>query len=230
MARSTILVVEDDMDISNLLSYNLEKEGYKGIQASSGEKALDLLQREPIDLVLLDIMLPGIDGLEVCRRICGNKKTATIPILILTAKGEDSDIITGLELGAKDYVTKPFSPKVLIARIRSILRASDEEETDKQHVSIHGLDIDIAKHSVRNENKSLNLSVTEFDILVFLANNPGWVFSREKIINAIKGQNYVVTARTVDVQILGLRRKLGKKGDIIETVRGVGYRMKEFLD
>ena len=172
-------------------------------------------------------MLPDIDGLEVCRKLKRTDSTKDIPIIMLTAKSEDSDVISGLELGAEDYITKPFSPRVLIARIRAVLRRNIEaQESEAPLISVHRIQIDVKKHEVLVENEFINLSATEFAILNYLASNPGWVFSRNQIIDAVRGQNYPVTERSVDVQILGIRKKLGSQGRYIETVRGVGYRLK----
>jgi two-component system phosphate regulon response regulator PhoB len=229
MAHETILIVDDERDITELIRYNLEKENFKTITVATGEDALSEAKRVRPDLIILDLMLPGVDGLEVCRKLSQDEATRTIPILMLTAKSEDSDIILGLEMGADDYVTKPFSPKVLIARIRALLRRNREKEALKREtvIRIHGITIDTTRHEVLCDNSPLPLSVSEFSILEFLAKNPGWVFSRNQIIGAVKGEDYPVTERSVDVQILGLRKKLGEKGTFIETVRGIGYRMTE---
>ncbi len=228
MAHEKILVVEDEHDIMELLTYNLEKEGYETYKSLTGENALAEVYKINPDLILLDLMLPGVDGLDVCKQLKQDERTREIPILMVTAKSEDSDIITGLEIGAEDYITKPFSPKVLIARIRSVLRRK-KQKTDEQknnRVIIKDLIIDISKHHVTCNDTAIALSATEFSILVFLAQNPGWVFSRSQIIGAVKGEDYPVTERSVDVQILGLRKKLGELGKYIQTVRGVGYRLK----
>lgn len=230
MANKTILVVDDEADILQLIQYNLEKEGYKTLTTASGEEALREARRHLPNLIILDLMLPGLDGIEVCKQLRSSEDTKYIPILMVTAKSEESDIITGLEVGADDYITKPFSPKVLIARVRAILRRSRRNPIDEgrePYLKIHAIQIDTTKHEVIAEGHSLALSVTEFAILEFLARNPGWVFSRNQIIGAVKGEDYPVTERSVDVQILGLRKKLGEQGRMIETVRGIGYRMKE---
>jgi two-component system phosphate regulon response regulator PhoB len=230
MVKQSVLIVEDEADIRELVSYNLLKEGYQVASVASGEEALALIESKPVDMVLLDLMLPGVDGLTVCRRLKSDARTEHIPIVMLTAKGEEPDVVAGLNLGADDYITKPFSPNVLIARVRAILRRSRKiPQTEKREplLSIHDIMIDTTKHEVTLEGEKLALSVTEFAILEFLARNPGWVFSRNQIIGAVKGEDYPVTERSVDVQILGLRKKLKDKGDYIETVRGIGYRMKE---
>jgi two-component system, OmpR family, alkaline phosphatase synthesis response regulator PhoP len=232
VAHEKILVVDDEQDILELLSYNLEREGYSVIPVETGEAAVEKASSQKPDLIILDLMLPGIDGVEVCRRLRSREMIKDIPIIMLTAKSEDSDVITGLEVGADDYVAKPFSPKVLIARIRTQLRRKQSRELPAKEeplIFIHDIVIDTVRHEVKAGDHVTDLSVTEFSILEFLARNPGWVFSRSQIIGAVKGEDYPVTERSVDVQILGLRKKLGEKGDYIETVRGVGYRMKESL-
>lgn len=227
MAHEKILVVEDEKDILELIAFNLECNGYTVCKASNGEDGLVTARNEMPDLILLDIMMPGIDGFDVCRTLKQDQKTRTIPIIMLTARGEDTDIVSGLELGAEDYVTKPFSPKILIARIRTVLRRAQDTATKVEILEVAGVSMDVSKHKVFIGSEEIDLSTTEFDILKVLMNSPGWVFSRNQIIDAVKGSNYPVTQRSVDVQILGLRKKLGEKGQYIETVRGVGYRIKE---
>lgn len=228
MPKERILVVDDEEDIIELVRYNLAKEGYKVIGVTTGEQAISKARTELPDLIVLDLMLPGVDGLEVCKILKANEKTAHIPIIMLTAKGDESDIVTGLELGADDYITKPFSPKVLVARIRTVLRRKRVREKEEMTtVKIHDLLIDPLRHEVLVKNKPVELSATEFRILYYLAQHPGWVFTRGQIINAVKGEDYPVTDRSVDVQIVNLRKKLGRAGEYIETVRGVGYRFKE---
>ncbi len=229
MARERILVVDDEQDILELIRYNLSREGYQLDTVLSGEEALKIARDRHPDLIILDLMLPGIDGLDVCRLLKGETRTAGIPIIMLTAKGEDSDVVTGLELGAEDYMTKPFSPKVLIARVRNILRRKTRtaEEKEVKMVVIEDMKIDPSKHKVTVGKEDIDLTATEFALLMFLAKRPGWVFTRSQIINGVKGDDYPVTDRSVDVQILNLRKKLGTMGEYIETVRGVGYRFKE---
>ncbi|MDC7224405.1 MAG: response regulator transcription factor [Spirochaetales bacterium] len=226
--KEKLLVVEDEVDIRELISFNLEMCGYEVIRASDGMEGWEKARSENPDLIVLDLMLPGIDGFEVCKRLRGEKSTQNIPIIMLTARSEEENMVKGLELGADDYVTKPFSPRVLVARVKAVLRRKGvlKETTSHRVVSLHGISIDPARHEVRAGGKSITLSATEFSILYFLAENPGWVFSRSQIIDAVKGEDYPVTSRSVDVQILGIRKKLGGKGDCIETVRGVGYRME----
>ncbi|MFW5777138.1 MAG: response regulator [Spirochaetota bacterium] len=228
MAGERILVVDDEQDILELIRFNLEREGFTVFTVDTGEAALSQARRIRPELVVLDLMLPGVDGNEVCRRLRQDEATQAIPVLMLTARTEDSDIVAGLEVGADDYVTKPFSPRVLVARIRAILRrgGAEADGEDRQVVRIHGIRIDISQHEVWIDDRQVHLSATEFAILVFLARNPGWVFSRNKIIDTVKGKDYPVTERSVDVQILGLRKKLGEKGKLVQTVRGVGYRLQ----
>jgi two-component system phosphate regulon response regulator PhoB len=180
------------------------------------------------DLILLDLMLPGIDGLEVTKRLKTGLDTKNLPIIMLTAKGEEIDIITGLEFGADDYITKPFNPRILLARVKAVLRRKTEEKPKKTLVlQIHGLEIDPGRHKVLFNKKHIQLTFTEFGILDYLARRPGWVFTRSQIVDAVRGEGHPVTERSVDVQIVGLRKKLGPAGKYIETVRGVGYRFKE---
>lgn len=228
MGYGKILVVEDNPDILELVAYNLEAQGYEVNRAMTGENGLAQVASQNPDLVVLDVMLPGIDGLDVCRKLKQNEATRSIPVILLTARSEDSDIISGLELGADDYITKPFSPKVLIARVRAALRRLSEEKIPgaDQILQVHGITMDTVRHEVTVEGELVNMSATEFAILKHLMSNPGWVFSRNQIIDAVRGGNYPVTERSVDVQILGLRKKLGNQGQHIETVRGVGYRLR----
>ncbi|MBU0992454.1 MAG: response regulator transcription factor [Proteobacteria bacterium] len=223
-----ILVVDDEEDILELIKYNLEKDGYAVTCATSGENAVKIAGSTSFDIILLDLMLPGIDGLEVAKKLKKNTKTEHVPIIMLTAKGEESDIVTGLELGADDYMTKPFSPKVLTARIKSVLRRKDKSPNDKDYIiDVHGFLIDSGRREVTVHGTTVDLTYTEFQILQFLANNPGWVFSRNQIVDAVRGEGYAVTDRSVDVQVAGIRKKLGEYGKYIETVRGVGYRFTE---
>lgn len=230
MKKENILVVDDEDDILELVRYNLAKEGYNVSCAISGEHALAMINSDMPDLIVLDLMLPGSDGLEVTRRLKRDPKTRHIPIVMLTAKGEETDIVTGLELGADDYVTKPFSPRVLTARIRSILRRRImETESPEQGkiIRVHDIEIDPGRYKVSLPDGQIELTSSEFQLLCFLAKRPGWVFTRTQIVDAIRGDNYAVTDRSIDVQIVGLRRKLKSCGHYIETVRGVGYRFKE---
>lgn len=228
MSKETILIVDDEEDILELIKYNLKSEGYLVLTAQTGEEAIKIARQSSPDLMVLDLMLPGIDGLEVTRYLRNNEQTTELPIVMLTAKGEESDIVTGLELGANDYISKPFSPKVLVARIRSILRRRKKDDGTADKINQEGdMVIDRARHVVTIEGEKLDLTLSEFDLLAFLAEKKGWVFTRSQIVDAIHGENYAVTERSIDVIIVGLRKKLRNHAALIETVRGVGYRFKE---
>lgn len=226
MAREKILVVDDEEDLLKLLSYNLVNSGYHVDCVTTGEDALEKARNHPPDLILLDLMLPGIDGLDLCRILKNDARTSQIPIIMLTAKGEEADIVVGLELGAEDYVTKPFSPRVLSARIKAVLRRGKEMEKASVY-SKHDITLNTSTHEALVNGTQVDLTATEFNILVLLMKRPGWVYTRNQIINTVKGDDYPVTARSIDVQIVGLRKKLGDRGAYIETVRGVGYRFRE---
>ncbi len=228
MAREKILVVDDEEDILELVRFNLDREGFKVVCSATGEDALIKARRESFDLIILDLMLPGIDGLEVTRKLKDDSDTRVVPIVMLTAKGEEPDVVTGLELGADDYITKPFSPRILVARVRAVLRRKALEPFDNQKaIKIHELDIHPGRRSVSADGQPIDLSYTQFQVLLLLERRPGWVFTRSQIVDAVRGDDYPVTDRSVDVQIVGLRKKLGAHGQYIETVRGVGYRFKE---
>ncbi|MCX7726071.1 MAG: response regulator transcription factor [Chitinispirillaceae bacterium] len=229
MSHERILIVEDDEDIIELVRYNLIKEGFKVEAVTTGEEALASLRKELCDFILLDLMLPGMDGLEFCREIKKEEKYRNIPIIMITAKGEESDIVAGLELGADDYIVKPFSPKVLIARIRSVLRRKkgEKSEVPSDTITIGEIVIHPGRREVFLKGEKLVLTNLEFLVLHFLAKRPGWVFSRYQIVEGVRGNNYPVTDRSVDVIIVGLRKKLGEAGSRIETVRGAGYRLRE---
>ncbi|MEJ2542491.1 MAG: response regulator transcription factor [Calditrichaceae bacterium] len=230
MSKGVVYVVDDEEDILDLVEYNLEKERFLIERFTTGEDVLYEVKHKKPDLILLDLMLPGIDGLEVCKTLKKDSENQSIPIIMLTAKGEESDIVTGLELGADDYIPKPFSPRVLIARVKAVLRRKDvtrEQPTDSEVVKIHEISIHPGRHEVTVDEQSVDLTYTEFSLLYFLAKRPGWVFTRYQIVDALRGEDYPVTERAVDVQIVGLRKKLGKAGKHIDTVRGVGYRFRE---
>ncbi len=238
-----VLIVEDEEDIRELVSYHLVKEGYQVASVSSGEEALAIAETQVPDLIVLDLMLPGIDGFTVCQRLRASPRTADVAVMMLTAKSEEADVVRGLNLGATDYVTKPFSPKVLLARVRAALRrqqaavaaypqesqeAEDvDDEEPEEVIAIHELVIHPGRHEVRVNGVQVSLSSTEFRVLHYIAGRPGWVFSRQQILDGVHGDNYAITDRAVDVQIVGLRKKLGEAGKYIETVRGVGYRFRE---
>jgi two-component system phosphate regulon response regulator PhoB len=229
--KPSILVVEDDTDIQQLVSYNLIKAGFNVTCADTGEEALQLLGREAFDAMVLDLMLPGKDGNEVCRVVRSQEAIKGLPIIMLTAKSEEDDIVSGLECGADDYVTKPFSPRVLIARLEAALRRKPEPEAVAEEqagfISRHGMEIHSGRHEVRVNGEEIHLTASEFTILELMAARPGWVFSRQQIIDQVRGYDYSITPRAVDVQIFGLRKKLGPAGACIETVRGIGYRIRE---
>jgi two-component system phosphate regulon response regulator PhoB len=228
MANETLMVVEDEADIRELLKYTLEREGYKVLECSSAEEAQGLLHRRTLpDLVLLDLMLPGMDGYAFCRALRADERTAKIPVVMVTARDEDADIVAGLEVGADDYVTKPFSARILSARVKAVLRRAAVEPGDERETLARGpIEIDRPHHSVRLDGRPLALTLSEFKALDLFMKRPGVVFSRYQIVDAVHGEDYPVTDRSVDVLIVGLRRKLGKYGEWIETVRGVGYRMR----
>ena len=220
MATERILVVDDEEDLLELIRYNLGKEGYQVRCVSSGEMALREARSQAPDLILLDLMLPAVDGLSVCRILKSDPQTQHIPVVMVTAKTEEADIVTGLELGADDYITKPFSPRVLRRKLQPELE-------DDASIKVHELVIHPGRHEVLLAGQPVDLTFTEFRLLQFLARKPGWAFSRSQIVDAVKGEDYPVTERSVDVQVAGLRKKLGDFGSYIETVRGVGYRFKE---
>ncbi|MDF1536640.1 MAG: response regulator transcription factor [bacterium] len=229
MAREKVLLIEDEKDIQELVRYNLTRDGFEVSTAFSAEEGIETAATWKPDMILLDLMLPGMDGLEACRVLKHGEQTSAIPVIMVTAKGEESDIVLGLEIGADDYIVKPFSPKVLVARVRRSLRRAREDTEGGEGAPIEQQDIYIhpGRREVRAGEESISLTFTEFNILLFLARRPGWVFTRTQIVDAVKGDDYHVTDRAVDVHILGLRKKLGDHGDVIETVRGVGYRFKE---
>ncbi len=228
MLKKSVLAVEDDKDILELLTYTLEKEGFDVVGATTGERALEAARSNTPDIILLDLMLPGIDGLDVCRELRSDPKTRRIPVIIVSAKGEEADIVAGLELGADDYVTKPFSPRILSARVRAVLRRRERGVPNEDEVlRVHDLVIHPGRHEVLVGDNRVDLTFTEFRILHTLARRPGWVYTRYQIVEAIHGEHYPVTDRAVDVQIAGLRKKLGEAGSYIETVRGVGYRFRD---
>jgi two-component system alkaline phosphatase synthesis response regulator PhoP len=227
--KHTILVVDDEDDIVEMVRYNLTKEGYDVVGASNGEDAIRMAKKAAPDLIILDLMLPGVDGLDVCRVLKNDDRTNHIPIIMLTAKGEETDIVLGLELGADDYITKPFSLKVLRARVKAVIRRTKSTDNDRDDtvIQLRGLTIDPERHQLKIDDKSIDLTATEFRILYFLAHKPGWVFTRSQIVDAVRGEDYPVTDRTIDVHIVSLRKKLGEYGTYISTVRGVGYRFLE---
>ena len=231
MHKHSILIIEDEEDIQQLVSYHLVKAGFYVLCAESGEEGLEILATEKVDLVILDLMLPGMDGVEVCRQMKQSKKQSIVPVIMLTAKVEEDDMVQGLEAGADDYVAKPFSPKVLVARIKAHLRRDRKLRTrfspSSTSLSLpEGLHVNFEKHEVALGTEPVDLTISEFNILGLLASKPDMVFTRQQIIDNIRGYGYEVTPRAVDVQIHGLRKKLKSAGKLIETVRGVGYRFR----
>ncbi len=230
MARPAILIVEDEADIAQLIEFHLQREGFPTQIAHSGSVALDLVEKSPPALILLDIMLPDVDGLEVCRRLKREVGTRDIPIVMVTAKGEESDVVVGLELGAEDYVTKPFSPRVLIARIKTVLRRRDSDVSGLIVLAGGTLTIDPARHTVKVHGEELDLTLTQYRLLHFLAMRPGFVRTRDQIVSAVRGEDAVLSSRVIDVHIAALRQKLGDLGQLVETIRGVGYRLSELKE
>ncbi len=230
--RPHVLVVEDEPDQQELLRFNLSREGYNVSCVADGQAALEVIRGDAPDLVVLDLMLPGMDGLEVCKSIRRDAEVAHLPIVMLTAKAEDSDVVTGLELGADDYVTKPYSPRVLLARVKAVLRtrqtvAGGDDNGAEAVIRRKDLIIRPDRFEVTIAGKAVKLSGTEFRMLALLASRPGRVFTRAQIIKSVHGENCAVTDRSVDVHIFWLRQKLGARGRFIEAVRGVGYRFRE---
>lgn len=223
----TILIIEDEEDIRELLAFHARKNGYTPLEAESGERGLVLAREKKPHVILLDIMLPGMDGLDVCRKLKQDSGAKDIPIIMITARGEEADVVTGLEMGADDYVTKPFSPRVVMARVKAVLRRDHTllSETDTVHYG--DIEMDPGRHQCRIEGQLIDLTATEFKLLHLLIRRPGWVYTRQQIVDKVRGEDYAVTERAVDVQVVGLRKKLGSFADIIETVRGVGYRARD---
>lgn len=224
---SKIFIIEDDPDILELVQYNLEKDGFTVETATNGESGLRDVAKSKPDLLILDLMLPGMDGLEVCRRLRRLPQTAVLPVIMLTAKGEESDVIVGLEIGADDYMVKPFSPKELIARVRAVLRRGSAVQTGTNVVRVGPLTIDSERHEVRVDNVLLPLTLAEFRLLSTLASRPGRVFTRDQLLEKITGGDVVVIDRNVDVHIRAIRKKLEGQADMIQTVRGVGYKCRD---
>ncbi|TVQ77840.1 MAG: DNA-binding response regulator [Phycisphaeraceae bacterium] len=227
MAKPPVLIVEDEVDIAHLIEFHLKREGYTTRIAHSGADALEMLDREPPALVLLDIMMPDVDGLEVCRRIKREPNLRNIPIIMVTARGEESDIVVGLELGAEDYITKPFSPRVLVARVKTVLRRKSADTSGVISIAGGALTIDSARHIVQIHNEEVDLTLTQYRLLHYLALRPGFVRTRDQIVSAVRGEGAVLSSRVIDVHIAALRQKLGEFGELVETVRGVGYRLAE---
>lgn len=224
--KTTILVIEDEKDIRELITFNLKMDGYNVITSINGEEGLQYSSLHNPDLILLDVMLPGINGFQFCSTIRKSKNLKDIPVIIITALGDEKNIVKGLEKGADDYITKPFSNKVLLARIKNVLKRNKRNTNYTNDIVLGGISILVKQREVKIENKSIKLTYTEFQILYLLMSHPGWVFTRYQIINKIREDNYPVTDRSVDFQIVGLRKKLKSKGNLIHTIRGVGYRFQ----
>lgn len=227
MKKSKIVVIEDEVDILEVINYNLSKEGFDVCSALDGEEGLALVKKEVPDLVILDLMLPGLDGIEICRKLKTDYSTRSIPIIMVTAKGEESDIVLGLGMGADDYMVKPFRPRELMARIRSVLRRGDFIEEGEGLVSIDELVIDINRHEVKLEGKKIVLTAMEFKLLHFLASHPGQVFTRENLLNHVSSDDTFIIDRNIDVHIRSIRKKLNKHRELIETIHRVGYRFRD---
>ena len=227
----TIAVIEDEPDIRNIIEYNLQREGYRAITAEDGKKGLDLIRSEMPDLVLLDIMLPRMSGLDVCRSVKGDAKTRAVPVILVSAKGEESDVVHGLRLGADDYIPKPFSMKVMLARVKAILRRSQQTEATEgaleENVVFGNVCIEPDQYRVTVNDEQVKFTITEFKMLLFFARHPGRVFTRDQIMTAVLGEDAIVIDRNIDVHIRAIRKKIGKFRDFIETVRGVGYRFND---
>lgn len=229
MKRESIIVIEDESDILDVVEYNLAREAYKVRTYRDGEQGLEAVRRHAPDLVLLDLMLPGLDGLEVCRRLKQDPTTRSIPVIMLTAKSEESDVVLGLGVGADDYVAKPFSPKELVARVSAVLRRGPlkEEQGAGERIVLDGLVIDAGRHEVRVDGRAVKFTATELRLLHFLASHRGRVFTRDHLLSRVIGEDAVVLDRNIDVHVGALRRKLGPYRGWVETVRGVGYRFVE---
>jgi DNA-binding response OmpR family regulator len=229
MAKEKIAIVEDEADIREVMAHNLKREGYRVLECGDGGQALDLIRRESPAIVLLDLMLPGKDGMEVCRLLKQDPLTRAIPVVMVTAKGEEADVVAGLSVGADDYIKKPFSMKELLARVRTVLRRgpSSEEASATGRIVRGDLAIEPDKFGVTVGVRAVTLTPTEFRLLLLLASNPGRVFTRDQLLNRVIGESAVVTDRNIDVHIRSLRKKLGGKKEYIDTLRGVGYRFRE---
>jgi two-component system phosphate regulon response regulator PhoB len=227
MSKGTVLVIDDEKDVIELLHYNLTREGYDVIAASDGRTGLEIATAHKPDLIMLDLMMPGMDGLEVCRQLRADNRTARVPVIMLSAKAAETDRIVGLELGSDDYITKPFSPRELVARVKAVLRRTVLQESQGQVLRQGELVIDVNRHEVAFQGTPVALTATEFRILHFLASRPGRVLSRDEIIDAALGRNAAVFDRTIDVHVTAIRKKLGRGGEQIETIRGFGYKFRD---
>lgn len=236
--RRSIAVIEDEAAIRDVVVYNLERAGFHVEHAASGSTGLELVRRLDPDLVVLDVLLPGVDGVEVCRRLRADAATRAVPVLMLTALGDERDVVAGLDAGADDYVSKPFSPRELVARVRARLDAVDRargaaghdddreqaSDPERRRVDVHGVVVDPARHEVLLDGVPVTLTPTELRLLHALLRRPGRVYTREQLVDRVMGDNAWVTSRTIDVHVRAIRRKLGERGTVVETIRGVGYR------
>jgi phosphate regulon transcriptional regulator PhoB len=224
-----IVVIEDETDILEVIAYNLKREGYDVVTSTSGEDGLEKIERTKPNLVVLDLMLPEIDGIELCRKLKSDPVTQSIPVIMVTAKGEESDVVLGLGVGADDYVTKPFSPRELTARVKAVLRrAKSRGETGvRERVAFEGVVIDPQRHEVKVDGETVMLTATEFRLLHFLASHPGRVFTRDHLLTRVVGEDAIVIDRNIDVHVRAIRKKLGARRDLVETIRGVGYRFRD---
>ncbi|MBL0926027.1 MAG: response regulator transcription factor [Phycisphaerales bacterium] len=227
MVRPSVLIVEDEADIAKLMQFHLEREGYSARIAHSGSAALSALEQQRPDLVILDIMLPDLDGLEVCRRLKRDVASRDVPIIMVSARGEESDVVVGLELGAEDYITKPFSPRVLIARVKAVMRRKETDTSGQISLAGGEVVIDPARHALKIFGQDVELTLTQYRLLHYLASRPGFVRTRDQIVAAVRGEDAVLSSRAIDVHVAALRQKLGDMGGMIETVRGVGYRLSD---
>ncbi|MCI0651824.1 MAG: response regulator [Planctomycetes bacterium] len=232
MPRKRVTVVEDEADIREVIEYNLARDGYEVTSVPDGEEGLKKIRKDSPDLVVLDLMLPGLDGIEVCRKLKADSVTTAIPIIMLTAKGEESDVVLGLGVGADDYITKPFSPAELLARVRAVLRRGPlkEAQVSKERIVRQGVVIDAARHETKVNGESVPFTATEFRLLHFLASHPGRVFTRDHLLSRVVGENVVVIDRNIDVHIRSIRMKLANHRNLVETVRGIGYRFQDTED
>ena len=227
MSKGTVLVIDDEKDLLELVGFNLQREGYSVLTTADGREGLELARRQRPDLAILDVMMPGVDGLEICRALRADPRTSRIAVIMLTAKVSEADRVVGLELGADDYVTKPFSPRELVARVKAILRRSMPPQPPPRVIRLGALAIDPERHEVSVEDRAIELTATEFRILELLATRSGKVLSRQEIIDGALGHDAIVTSRIVDVHVTALRRKLGKAGTHLQTVRGFGYKLSD---
>jgi two-component system alkaline phosphatase synthesis response regulator PhoP len=229
MKQQHIVIVEDEADIAEVIEYSLSREGFETSSALNGQDGLELAQSVKPDLVLLDLMLPGLDGIEICRELKSDANTRSIPIIMVTAKGDESDIVLGLSMGADDYVTKPFSPKELVARVKAVLRRSSAkpESADQDRIVLDGVTIDVTRHEVLVDGQSVAFTATDLRLLHFLARHPGRVFTRNHLLSRVIGEDVIVIDRNIDVHVRAVRKKLGDHADMIETIRGVGYRFRD---